>query len=46
MVRTRDGQVVLGRRVDARVARRWTPTEYQTAALETFAALGDCFRLR
>jgi uncharacterized protein YktB (UPF0637 family) len=43
--RTRDGQLVLGRRVDAREAAKWRAPEYEKAALETFAALGACFTL-
>jgi uncharacterized protein YktB (UPF0637 family) len=46
LVRTRDGQFVLGRRVDAREALRWRGAEYERVALDTFAALSECFRLR
>ncbi len=45
LLRTRDGQLVLGRRVDAAVAARWTAADCLKAAGETFAALGECFRL-
>jgi uncharacterized protein YktB (UPF0637 family) len=43
--RTRDGQLVLGRRVDAREAAKWRGPEYEKAALDTFAALGTPFTL-
>jgi uncharacterized protein YktB (UPF0637 family) len=46
LTRTRDGQLVLGRRVDAAEASRWTGADYARAARETFGALRDCFRLR
>ncbi len=46
LVRTRDGQLVLGRRVDADEATRWRGPDYEKAALDTFAMLGECFRLR
>lgn len=46
VVRTRDGQLVLGRRVDATEAVTWRPADYERAALETFTALAECFRLR
>jgi len=46
LTRTRDGQLVLGRRVEAGEVARWRGADYERAALETFAALGDCFRLR
>jgi uncharacterized protein YktB (UPF0637 family) len=46
LTRTRDGQLVLGRRVDAAEAARWRGPDYAHAALETFGALRDCFRLR
>lgn len=46
LVRTRDGQLVLGRRVDAAQAAQWGPADYERAALETFVALAECFRLR
>jgi uncharacterized protein YktB (UPF0637 family) len=45
LIRTRDGQLVLGRRVDAREAARWRGPDYEKAALDTFAALAECFRL-
>ncbi len=45
LVRTRDGQLVLGRRVEAREVARWRGPDYEKAALDTFAALGDLFRL-
>jgi uncharacterized protein YktB (UPF0637 family) len=46
LTRTRDGQLVLGRRVDADEAARWRAADYERAAVEAFTALGDCFRLR
>jgi len=46
LTRTRDGQLVLGRRVDATEAGRWSGPDYARAAHETFGALRDCFRLR
>jgi uncharacterized protein YktB (UPF0637 family) len=45
LVRTKDGQLVLGRRVDAREAARWRGPDYEKVALDTFAALSECFRL-
>lgn len=45
VTRTRDGQLVVGRRVDATEAARWSPADYTEAARNTFAALGECFRL-
>ena len=46
IVRTRDGQLVLGRVVAAEAAARWTEAEYRAAALETFRALIPLYRLR
>ena len=46
IVRTRDGQLVLGRVVAAEDAARWTEAQYRTAALETFRALLPLYRLR
>lgn len=46
IVRTRDGQLVLGRVVTADEAARWTEAQYRTAALETFRALAPLYRLR
>jgi uncharacterized protein YktB (UPF0637 family) len=46
MVRTRDGQLVLGRMVAAEEAARWTEAQYREAALETFRALVPLYRLR
>jgi uncharacterized protein YktB (UPF0637 family) len=46
IVRTRDGQLVLGRVVIAEEAARWTEAQYRTAALETFRALLPLYRLR
>jgi hypothetical protein len=45
-VRTRDGQLVLGRMVAADEAARWTEAQYRSAALETFRALAPLYRLR
>jgi uncharacterized protein YktB (UPF0637 family) len=45
LVRTRGGQLVLGRRVDAANAARRDAAACIQAAHETFAALRDCFRL-
>ena len=46
LVRTRDGQLVLGRAVPADEAARWTEAQYRTAALETFRTLAPLYRLR
>ena len=46
IVRTRDGQLVLGRMVLAEDAARWTEAQYREAALETFRALVPLYRLR
>jgi uncharacterized protein YktB (UPF0637 family) len=46
VVRTRDGQVVLGRTVPAAEAARWTEAQYREAALETFRALAPLYRLQ
>jgi uncharacterized protein YktB (UPF0637 family) len=46
LARRRDGQLVLGRRVEAAEAARWSGADYARAACETFGALRDCFRLR
>ena len=46
IVRTRDGQLVLGRVVAAEEAARWTEAQYRAAALETFRALVPLYRLR
>ena len=45
VVRTRDGQLVLGRAVAADDASRWTEAQYRTAALQTFRALLPLYRL-
>jgi uncharacterized protein YktB (UPF0637 family) len=44
--RTRDGQLVIGRRVAMEEAARWTEAQYRSAALETFRALAPLYRLR
>lgn len=46
LIRTRDGQVVLGRAVAAEEAARWTEAQYRSAALETFRMLAPLYRLR
>jgi uncharacterized protein YktB (UPF0637 family) len=46
IMRTRDGQLVLGRAISADEAARWTEAQYRTAALETFRALVPLYRLR
>jgi uncharacterized protein YktB (UPF0637 family) len=46
LTRTRDGQVVLGRAVDAQEAARWTEAQYRAAALDTFRMLAPLYRLR
>jgi len=46
LVRTRDGQLVLGRAVPASEAARWTEAQYRQAALEVFRALAPLYRLR
>jgi uncharacterized protein YktB (UPF0637 family) len=46
LLRTRDGQLVLGRVVAADAAARWTDAQYREAALETFRALVPLYRLR
>ena len=46
LVRTRAGQIVLGRAVAADEAARWTEAQYRSAALETFRPLAPLYRLR
>jgi uncharacterized protein YktB (UPF0637 family) len=46
LIRTRDGQLVLGRAVAAEEAARWTEAQYRDAALETFRMLAPLYRLR
>ncbi|HUF93831.1 MAG TPA: DUF1054 family protein [Candidatus Limnocylindria bacterium] len=46
LLRTRDGQFVLGRAVSGEEAARWTEAQYRAAALETFRALAPLYRLR
>ena len=46
IVRTRDGQLVLGRVVAAEEAAHWNEAEYRQAALDTFRALVPLYRLR
>jgi len=46
LMRTRDGQLVLGRAVPAAEAARWKEAQYRTAALETFRALAPLYRLQ
>jgi uncharacterized protein YktB (UPF0637 family) len=45
VLRTRDGQFVLGRMVPAAEAGRWTEAQYRVAALETLRALSPLYRL-
>jgi uncharacterized protein YktB (UPF0637 family) len=46
LMRTRDGQVVLGRAVPAQEATRWKPRDYTRAARETFQLLAPLYRLK
>src|SRR2546426_5457004 len=46
LLRTRDGQLVIGRAVPAEEAARWSEAEYRAGALETFRALAPLYRLR
>jgi len=46
LMRTRDGQFVLGRAVSAEEAVRWKPRDYARAARETFHLLAPLYRLR
>jgi len=46
LMRTRDGQLVIGRATAADEAARWREAEYRAAALETFRALVPLYRLR
>jgi len=46
LLRTRDGQLVLGRAVSSDEAARWTEAQYRASALETFRALAPLYRLR
>ncbi|MGH7414386.1 MAG: DUF1054 family protein, partial [Candidatus Rokuibacteriota bacterium] len=46
LLRTRDGQFVLGRCVAAEEAVKWKPREYARAARETFHLLAPLYRLR
>lgn len=46
LLRTRDGQFVVGRAVGAEEAARWSDAQYRAAALETFRALAPLLRLR
>ena len=45
LLRTRDGQLVLGRAVPADVAARWKPRDYSRAARETYHLLAPLYRL-
>jgi uncharacterized protein YktB (UPF0637 family) len=45
VLRTRDGQFVVGRVAPASEAGRWTEAQYRTAALETLRALSPLYRL-
>ena len=46
LMRTRDGQFVIGRAVPTEEAARWSEAQYRAAALETFRALAPLYRLR
>src|SRR5213595_1388095 len=46
LLRTRDGQLVIGRATPADEAARWSEAQYRAAALETFRALVPLYRLR
>ena len=46
VVRTRAGQLVLGRMVAAEEASRWSDAQYRAAALDTFRALVPLYRLK
>jgi uncharacterized protein YktB (UPF0637 family) len=46
LLRTRDGQLVMGRSVPSALAARWTEAQYRASALETFRALAPLYRLR
>jgi uncharacterized protein YktB (UPF0637 family) len=46
LVRTRDGQLVLGRGVSTKQARTWKPADYLRAARETYHVLAPLYRLR
>jgi uncharacterized protein YktB (UPF0637 family) len=46
LLRTRDGQLVLGRAVPAVQAARWTDADCRGTALQTFRALAPLYRLR
>jgi uncharacterized protein YktB (UPF0637 family) len=46
LLRTRDGQLVLGRVVSANEATRWKPRDYARAARETFHVLAPLYRLK
>jgi uncharacterized protein YktB (UPF0637 family) len=46
LLRTRDGQLVLGRVVTAEEAAKWSPRDYGRAARETFHLLAPLYRLR
>jgi uncharacterized protein YktB (UPF0637 family) len=46
LLRTRDGQFVLGRSIPAEEAVKWKPREYARAARETFHLLAPLYRLR
>ena len=45
LLRTRDGQLVVGRTVPVDQAARWTEAQYRAAALDTFRALAPLYRL-
>ena len=45
LVRTRDGQLVLGRAISSEEASKWTPRDYARVARETFHVLAPLYRL-
>jgi uncharacterized protein YktB (UPF0637 family) len=45
LVRTRDGQIVIGRVVTAAEGAKWTDAQYREAAMETFRTLAPLYRL-
>ena len=45
LMRTRDGQIVVGRAVPAVEAARWTETQHRAAAATTFRTLAPLYRL-
>jgi uncharacterized protein YktB (UPF0637 family) len=46
LIRTRDGQFVVGRRIPVDEAAKWEAADYQKAALATFVSLAPLYRLK